>query len=229
MNELRTIRLYGKLGAKYGRQFRMAVKSPAEAVAALCSQLPGFEAELMGSKDRGIGYAVLAGKRSLKEEELQHPSGQADIRIAPMPLGAGGDNGVLNVILGAVLIIAGVFVTGLTYGWAAPVGNYMIGMGVSMIVGGVMQLLAPSPKGLPEDRPDNKASYSFTGPINTQAQGNPVPVLYGRMIVGGAVISAGIEAKDQTYSPAPGYGTRPGAGPGGGGGSPPWHNDWMVV
>ncbi|HNQ32149.1 MAG TPA: hypothetical protein PKJ93_00055, partial [Methanoculleus sp.] len=31
------------------------------------------------------------------------------------------------------------------------------------------------------------------GPVNTMAQGHPVPVGYGEMIVGSAVISAGIE------------------------------------
>ncbi|HCW20974.1 MAG TPA: phage tail protein, partial [Achromobacter sp.] len=47
------------------------------------------------------------------------------------------------------------------------------------------------------DSPDNGASYNFNGPVNTSAQGIPVPVLYGRMIVGSAVISAGIYAEDQ--------------------------------
>jgi hypothetical protein len=89
------------------------------------------------------------------------------------------------------------------------VGNALIGMGVSMIVGGVVQLLTPMPKGPKNtDSPDNKPSYVFTGAVNTQAQGNPVPLLYGRMIVGSAVISAGINAED--YAPSssgvgPGY------------------------
>lgn len=218
-DQLRTIRLYGKLGARFGRSFRMAVRSPAEAVAALCSQLPGFEAELMGSKDRGIGYAVFADKRNLAEDELAHPTGQADIRIAPMLLGAGGDNGVLNIILGAVLVVVGAILT--AYGFGA-IGAPLASMGWGMIIGGVAQLLFPAPKGGPEDRPENRPSYAFAGPVNTQAQGNPVPVLYGEMIVGSAVISAGIEAKDQAYVPRDGgYGNY-------GGGSAPWHGEWTV-
>jgi predicted phage tail protein len=73
-------------------------------------------------------------------------------------------------------------------------------MGWGMIVGGVVQLLTPVPRGgKGQDRPDNAPSYTFSGAVNTQAQGNPIPLLYGRMIVGSAVVSAGINAED--YSP----------------------------
>ena len=47
------------------------------------------------------------------------------------------------------------------------------------------------------DGPDNGASYNFNGPVNTTAQGNPVPLLYGEMFVGSATISAGIYSEDQ--------------------------------
>jgi len=68
-----------------------------------------------------------------------------------------------------------------------------------MILGGVVQLLTPIPKGSAANTAANAPSYVFNGAVNTQAQGNPVPLLYGRMIVGSAVISAGIKAED--YSP----------------------------
>jgi predicted phage tail protein len=65
-----------------------------------------------------------------------------------------------------------------------------------MIIGGVIQLLTPVPKGSAANTAANAPSYVFNGAVNTQAQGNPVPLLYGRMIVGSAVISAGISAED---------------------------------
>ncbi len=49
--EVTTIRLYGKLGARFGRVHRLAVSSAAEAVSALGSQLQGFNAYLTRSKD----------------------------------------------------------------------------------------------------------------------------------------------------------------------------------
>ena len=229
-DQVRTIRLYGVLGAKFGRVHRMAVESAAEAIRALGSQLEGFDAFLTQSKDKGLGYAVFYGKQNLAEEELHNLAGE-DIRIAPMILGSK-NGGVFNIILGAVLIVVGGIISGMSGGLAAPIGGALISMGWGMIIGGVVQLLTPVPKGSSaKDRPENTPSHAFNGPINTQAQGNPVPVLYGELIVGSAVISAGISAVDQAYVPTStatsGGGT--GSGGGGGGGAPPWHGEWAAA
>ena len=37
---LRTVRLYGQLGSRFGRSFRLAVNSPAEAVGLLTGRAP---------------------------------------------------------------------------------------------------------------------------------------------------------------------------------------------
>lgn len=202
MENLRTIRLYGKLGAQFGRVHRLAVESTAEAIRALCVLVPGFERELMTSRDRGVRYACFLGKKNIGRDDLSLSGGVADIRIAPIVTGAK-SGGVLQFIAGAVLVVAGYVVTGLSYGWAAPVGGAMIKMGVAMMIGGVVQMLSPQQSASGAKGPDNGASYNFTGPVNTTAQGNPVPVLYGRMIVGSAVISAGILAQDSAYVGAP--------------------------
>ena len=213
---LRTVRLYGKLGAKFGRRFKLAVASPAEAVQALKAQLEGFEAFLMQSKDMGLGYAVFAGKRNLTKEELTYPVGDDDIRIAPVILGSK-NSGWLNVILGVVLIVVGVI--GMSP-WGQAFGGgiwgpYVLNAGIAMAVGGVIQLLMPQPKmKAPKERPEDTPSYSFSGAVNTMAQGHPVPLQYGELIVGSAVISAGIEAKDEVYVPS----NWPVNGGGGGGG-----------
>jgi len=70
-------------------------------------------------------------------------------------------------------------------------------VGWSLIIGGAAQMLfAPKTPDGPADKPDNKASYAFDGAVNTAAQGNPVPVLYGGpLIVGSQVISAGLSAE----------------------------------
>ncbi len=147
----------------------MDTNTVAEAIAAISSQHPGFDEHLIGSKDRGVGYAVFIGNQNITEDELSHPAGNEDIRIAPITLGSK-NGGVFQIILGAVLIVAGVIVTGMSFGAAAPVGAALIGMGVSMVIGGVVQLLTPMPKGLSaKDRPENTPSYTFNGPLNTQA------------------------------------------------------------
>ena len=194
-SKLRTIRLYGKLGAKFGRVHRLVVASTAEAIRALSVLLPGFREELTTSKDRGVAYAVFTGKRNITEDELAHPTGREDIRIAPILQGSK-RGGLFQTILGAaILAIAyfnpGGFLTG-------PMASAGMLTGAAMALGGIVQMLTPMPTGLSaKDNPDNGASYNFNGPVNTQAQGNPVPLLYGEMVVGSAVISAGIYSEDQ--------------------------------
>lgn len=197
-DRLRTIRLYGKLGARFGRKFRLAVNSPAEAVHALCVMLPGFQQYLMGAKAKGMEFAVFNGKQNLSREQLHDPPGQDDIRIAPVMVGSK-RGGILQTILGVVLIVIGVYMNIA----AAGSGMGFVQMGVGMVIGGVTQMLSPQPKGLgAKDSPDNAPSYSMNGTVNTQAQGNPVPVAYGGhdtkgMLTGSAVISGGIMAEDQ--------------------------------
>lgn len=191
--KVRTIRLYGKLGARFGRVHRLAVANAAEAARALCVLLPGFKQELATSEERGVRYAVFVGKDNVGEDRLHEPPGNEDIRIAPVLHGSK-RAGVLQTIVGAVLVVVGAVISYFTVGLGAPIMK----LGAAMILGGVVQMLSPQPRGLSaKDSPNNGASYNFNGPVNTTAQGNPVPILYGRLVVGSAVISGGIYAEDQ--------------------------------
>ncbi|RED06998.1 tail assembly protein [Ectopseudomonas oleovorans] len=196
---IRVVRLYGVLGARFGRVHRLVVNSAAEAVHALAVQLQGFEQFFYEAKDRGMVFAVFHGRRNIGEDELGHPPGRAEIRIAPVIAGSK-KAGLVQTVIGVALIVAATVVTGGFAGVAAGGLWGTIGaVGISLALGGVTQMMTKQPKGLDaNDRPDNSPSYSFNGPVNTQAQGNPVPLLYGRMIVGSAVLSAGIYAQDQT-------------------------------
>ncbi|MGN7985137.1 tail assembly protein [Burkholderia sp. 22313] len=188
---VRTIRLYGYLGARFGRVHRLVVSCPAQAIRALCVMVPGFERELMESRDKGITYAVFAGRRNLGVGDLKFPCGDDDIRIAPILQGAKA-GGLFQTVLGAVMAAVGYY-----FGWTG-IGAVIGNMGVAMMAGGISQLLAPSPRGLSaKDSPQNQASYVFNGPVNTTAQGGPVPVLWGELEIGSAVGSAGIYAEDQ--------------------------------
>lgn len=185
---MKTVRLYGKLGAKFGRVHRLAVASAREAVHALCITVPGFENYL---RDSGHSYAVFNGRESLAVDQIGHPSGKSDIRIAPVPSGAK-RAGLFQVILGIVLIVAGFFTGGSTWGPA------MMVMGAGMALSGAMLMLSPQSTGSSSvDSVDNQASYAFNGPVNTVAQGNPVPIAYGEVICGSCVISGGIFSEER--------------------------------
>jgi len=199
--KLREVRLYGWLGTQFGRAHRLAVSSTAEAIRALCVLLPGFEKALAESETRGVKYACFLGRRNIGSEELRLPCGDDAIRIAPIPAGAK-NGGLFQAVLGAVLIVASIYFPPLAgmalYAEVGSVASTVMSVGIAMVMGGVVQMLSPQQRGLSaKDNPDNGASYNFNGAVNTSAQGNPVPVLYGRMIVGSSVISAGIYAEDQ--------------------------------
>ncbi|PHH04120.1 Phage-related protein, tail component [Leclercia adecarboxylata] len=196
MARLTTIRLYGALGARFGRVHRLAVRTSAEAVKALCINLDGLESFLMNAKKNGMTFAVFRGRRNIGEQDFKELGGDSDIRIAPVLEGAK-KAGLFQTILGAVMVVAGIVVSGLSAGWASPVGSAMISAGIGMAAGGIYQMLSPQPKGLQgRDDPDNKPSYAFGGAVNTLAMGNPVALLYGEREIGGAIISAGIVAED---------------------------------
>ncbi len=193
MARLTTIRLYGALGARFGRVHKFAVQTSAEAVKALCVNFDGFESYLVNAKKNGMVFAVFRGKRNIGVEDYQNLGGNNDIRIAPVMEGAK-KAGMFQTILGAVLIVAGVALSFTPFAAATP---YLVSAGISMTAGGIFQMLSPQPKGLRgREDPDNKPSYAFGGAVNTIAMGNPVPVLYGEREIGGAIISAGIVAED---------------------------------
>lgn len=198
MEKLINIRLYGKLGAKFGRVHRMAVKSPAEAVKALCVMVDGFEQYLMEAKGNGMVFSIFSGKKNLGEDDLGVGSGDKDIRIAPVIEGAK-KAGLFQTVLGAVLVVVGVAIAYFA-GWTgvgAAVGFGMAKFGGLLMAGGAIQMLSPQSNGLSSRQDaDNRPSYAFGGAVNTTAMGIPVAVLYGSREIGGAIISAGILAED---------------------------------
>ncbi|HCM9139946.1 TPA: tail assembly protein [Enterobacter cloacae] len=196
MARLTTIRLYGALGARFGRVHKLAVQTSAEAVKALCINFDGLEDYLLNAKKNGMTFAVFRGKRNIGVQDFKELGGDSDIRIAPVMEGAK-KAGLFQTILGAVMVVAGIIVTGMTFGSAGVIGSGLIMSGASMMAGGIYQMLSPQPKGLQgRDDPDNRPSYAFGGAVNTLAMGNPVAVLWGEREIGGGIISAGIVAED---------------------------------
>lgn len=188
---LRTIRLYGALGEQFGRVWRFDVKSPAEAVRALCSQLPGFRKHLQ--EHSAPGYRVLCDTQARGERELGLGTSAKTIRIVPVVCGAG--KGLGQIIAGVAIIAYGYF-TGdyATVGAYFTSGSLYVSIGTTLLLGGISQAMTKTPSigGESVEKPENKPSFAFDGAINTAAQGNPVPVCYGELIVGSQVISAGL-------------------------------------
>ena len=195
-NKLLTVLLYGHLGKAFGRKHRFEIRTPVEAVRALSANYKGFRAHL--AKHSKPGYRVLVGKEPRDLETLAYPADDV-IRIVPVVAGAG--KGIGSIIAGIALIGIGIATggAGLTMaaaweaGTAATVGYFATGIGASLLLGGVAQMLTPTPKS-PKmaEKPQNLPSFVFDGAVNTTTQNNPVSLCYGRMIAGSQVISAGM-------------------------------------
>ena len=190
---MRKVKLYGELAKKFGREFMLEVESVAEAVRALSANFPGFEKELMTAHLRGVEYVVRADKRDVSEMELNNSlAPQETIRIAPIAVGRK-KGGIFQTIIGAILIVVGVVLNAFGQTW----GTYLVQAGVALVAGGIIQMLIPVPKtDDPSERPENKPSTYFDGAVNTMAQGHPVPLGYGKLMVGSAVISAGLTVEE---------------------------------
>ena len=190
---LKTIKLYGILAKKFGKQFKLDVANTREAIRALSTQIPGFEKFMLHAHEHGLGFAVYQDKHNISEYEIDMSTDAAVIKIVPKVIGAGGDNGVLQVVLGVVLVVAGYF----TFGATSPYGMALIGAGVGMAIGGITQMLMPTVDTTQDGNQDgNRANKGFGGAVTTVAQGNPVPVLRGRREIGGFINSAGQYPED---------------------------------
>jgi predicted phage tail protein len=186
---LRKIKLYGALAKFVGHRVLEAdVATAAEAVRFLLTNWPELEAHMAQQH-----YRVHTGGEDLMLEDIHNPMGR-EIRIVPVMAGAGA---IGRILIGALLIAGAFFTGGATIGLlglAAPVAvsTVLAGVGISLVLGGVAQLLAPTPK-TDQDEGDPRKSFSFSGIQNTTRAGVPVPVVYGEMLVGGIVVSAGAD------------------------------------
>lgn len=187
---LKTIKLYGVLGKKFGKEFHLAVESTREAVKALSVQVPGFEQFMLTAHEQGLAFAVFQDDENISEDQIDFETGAKVIKIVPKVIGAGG-NGILQTILGAVMVVVGVITQ--QY-WA-------VGMGIGMMVGGIAQMMMPKMDEGDQNQDGNRANKGFGGAVTTIAQGNPVPILYGQREVGGFIVNAGQFAVD-TFSSA---------------------------
>jgi predicted phage tail protein len=192
---MRKIHLHGELGKRFGYEFELEVETAAEAVRALCVNLPGFEKFMRAGE-----FHVVRGKDIDHGMDLDldlctaYRLGKAPLHIAPVIAGSK-RGGLLKIVLGVALIGAAFLFSGGAL--AAPIMGGALGgatygnmamLGVALAVAGVSQMLAPEEKTEGKDE-----SYLLTGPGNTYEQGSALPLVYGEVITGGVLASIGID------------------------------------
>lgn len=188
----KTIRFHGVLREKFGKEWRLEVNSVQDAMRLLAVQIHGLEQFLLNAHHNGLRFSIFIDKRqTLSEKEVDMNLGTELIRIVPIVEGAGG--GLLQTVLGVVMLGVGVF----TFGVGTAVGVALIGAGGGMLIGGIAQMLMPKTTTQDANSDGNRANHGFGSAVTTVAQGNPVAILYGEREVGGFIISAGQYPEDQ--------------------------------
>lgn len=182
MDKVRTVKLLGAAGRKFGREFQLAVKSPAEAYRALCVLCPGLKAWTLEQHEKGVAWRVVTDQpQGLSEKELDRETGVDVIRFVPVMKGAGGDSGFLQIITGVILIAAALIIP-----FAAVGGGLALGLiGGSLVLSGVATLLTPTPVLAKQGKTGEDSSVElesnlFTRSAGNGGQGEVVPVLYGQ-------------------------------------------------
>lgn len=189
---------------KYGNH-KFFVSTPAEAIKAMLMQVKGFDEAFRAAGKRGVEFAVRTEKRNIEHPEQLHMGKPKVVKLIPKYAGAknsGASFLAVAVIIAATIVTGGAAAAfgaiGLSAAGTATAVSVATSIAISLAIGGITQLLSPQPHGLSTSTDaDNKASYAFGGPVNTTAQGVPVPAFYGYREVGGAVISASIVSEDQ--------------------------------
>ena len=199
---LRKIKLYGPLARFVGRDVLEAdVASPAEAVRMLLANFSDLEAHI-----RKHSYRIFCGDAGLQaEEEIILPTSAAEIKIVPVVAGSGGDDGIsIGKIFVGVALVAASFIPGV----GALAASAMMSIGAGLALSGVADLLTPVPQMPkmrdydPRDSKDPRNGFSFSGLQNVSRPGVPVPMVYGKTLVGSIVISAGVDVFHSKVAPA---------------------------
>ena len=217
---MKVVKVYGALRKYLGQcRFQFEADTPAQAIKALCVNFPGLDKWLIDSEQDGVTYRVTIGKEKIGEDDLSPlvmPWSEREVfSITPVIAGAGRTGALIGIGIGlvALAIIAGpalaafgtvgVAATSTTAAVAASgfvlggtAATIIAGIGVSLALGGIAQLISPSQSFSNAERGREAArfeSFSFSGVTNTVQQGLPVPICYGRAYIGSAVISTGLD------------------------------------
>ena len=197
---MKEIYLHGELAEKYGSDpIYLDVKTPHMLAKALCHRF-GVEFKQY-FKETYFKFVVKDGDKEKyvaneMDAEYEMPD-DAEVHITPAVEGSGRFG---QIILGVILIVVGIIIA--PAGGLSGISQYMVMAGIGLVVGGVAQLLMPTPKMddyTGAERAENKPNFVFNGAVNVYEQGGPVPLCYGRVKAGSVVISAGFDVEQIPY------------------------------
>ena len=209
----RNIYLEGELGSKFGSKMSYNAPTVADVMKLLDVNNEDFRPYLIQAHEKGIGFYIdVAGERLEYDEEILLPLNEGDITITPVPAGSKGGAGKL---LAAIAFIAILYFTGgfagfgaataptAGYGYLVAAGGALnmtgmlaVGLAASLAMSGLAEMMAPDPA----TDADQQSSYLFNGSEKNVIEGDPVPVLYGKLRIPGQPVSFEISNVSSSYN-----------------------------
>ncbi len=181
----RKIYLVGELGKKFGPTHSIYAETFEDVFKCLDANTEGFKHYLADAKKNNLDISI-----HVNEEEVTDPNdillgslGKGDITMGIIPAGAGGD-GFLETLIGAVMLVFMPQFASLTATQAKIAKFVYTTVATNLMATGLQKMMAPDPAE-DEDEPTN---YLFQGPDSNIIEGDPVPVLYGELMIPGQPI-----------------------------------------
>ena len=202
-----SIYLHGQLGKELGEKWDLNVDSVAEAISAIDANTGKLINFIQSKLQDNISYNIVVDEEEISEQDLLCKTPQKEIHITPVVEGSKG--GAMKIIAGIALVaapyLAATMAGGLGAGFAGTAlggaagsstigalygnlnffGNMVVGLGMSLVMGGITELMTKTPT---MGEAKQTQSYLFQGNVNNQLQGQAVPIGYGRLRVGSQVI-----------------------------------------
>jgi predicted phage tail protein len=234
---MRNVYLEGEMGEKFGTGFQVNAPKVSDVLRCIDCNHPSFKQYLIKCHEENISFEVdIANSKIDYVEELLMNLQDGDVTITPIPAGSKSGGGKILAAIalialavampqliglasmggggtGAIGVGGALGSTGATGGFlgfaAANMGTIQLGLGalaVNLGMAGIMQMMAPDPA----TDGDQEQNYLFNGNQQNIVEGDPVPVLYGRLRVPGQPVNfevAGVQSN--VYRTA--YMTRDGA------------------
>ena len=214
---MKVVKVYGALRKRLGQcRFEFDVATPAQAIKALCVNFPGLEKWLIDSEKDGVGYRVAVSREKATQQNvapLLMPFSDKEVfSITPVVAGAG--RGTTQILAGLALITVAVLAP--VAGFSAAAGGFTAtgagvaasgaatfagaaaafagNVGIFLTLSGIATAISPQPElNSTLDESVQLESFTFSNVVNTSRQGMPCPIAYGRVFVGSAVLSSGLD------------------------------------
>ena len=180
----RKVYLVGEIEKRFGSEFSMNVNSYRDIIRCIDCNRPGFREYLFDCHEKGIGFTINFAGKDIEKEDLVVPIKEGDVTITAIPAGSE-MNPLMKIVAAIALIYIGVVTAGAVTGAAS---SFFMGMGISLGMQGIQELLAPDPATEAEE----DEGYLYAGDTNIIIEGDPVPLLYGELRIPGQPISAAL-------------------------------------